>query len=137
MVLNTLVTTLVMLFLLTTGSTALPGLVLALRGILILSAFVLITKKYVSWVRRGELAIYYLAEAAVAGFNLIYLSFFYPVDVSILEFSITGTLLTPILNVILVLLLNKLGGRYVTFEQTLDTSSTSVSSVKAVAVKSH
>lgn len=116
MVLNTFVASIVMIVVLAMGSSALPPLVLALRGVLIVGSVVLVVKRYVSWVRRGEIAAYYAAEAAVAVFNLVYLAMFSPVDVSFFEFAITGTLVTPVLNGMLMLLLFKAHSRYAVIE---------------------
>ena len=66
---------------------------LALRGALVVTGVVLVVKRYVSWVRRSEITGFYIAEAAIAVFNLIFLSVFFPVDVSFFEYAITGTLI--------------------------------------------
>ncbi|MCI8443048.1 MAG: hypothetical protein HFG27_11030 [Provencibacterium sp.] len=112
MAVETLAASLVMGIVLTVGTTSLPTMVLALRGVMIVGAMVLIVKKYVSWVRRSEMTAYYLLDAALAVFNLIYLSIFNPTDVSSFELIITGTLIAPFLNVVLVLLLHYSSSRY-------------------------
>ncbi|MCI8622503.1 MAG: hypothetical protein HFG26_02425 [Provencibacterium sp.] len=114
MVAETIIASVVLGMVLAMGDTSLPTLVLALRGVMIVGAVVLIIKKYVSWVRRGELTAFYLLDAAVAVFNLVFLSVFQPTNVSSFELIITGTLIAPFLNVVLVLLLHHSGGQYAT-----------------------
>lgn len=121
MVLETAAASVVLAILLLMGTTSLPGLVLALRGGMVVGALVLIIKKYVSWVRRGELTAFYLLDAALAVFNLVYLSIFRPTDVSSFELIITGTLVAPFLNTVLVLLLHHASGQYAVFEHAGDT----------------
>lgn len=99
------------------GTSSLPSVIFILRGILVAGAVVLVIKKNFSWVRRSELSIYFLAESAVTIFNLVYLSMFSHADVSWFEFPITGTLLTPVFNILLVLVLTKLSNRYVMFDR--------------------
>lgn len=110
MALNTFVASIVMVVLLALGSSSLPVLVLALRGVMIVGGVALIVKRYLSWVRRGEIAVYYAADAVLAVFNLVFLSAFFPTDVSFFEFAVTGTLVTPVLNAVMILLLLKASG---------------------------
>lgn len=121
MVLETAAAAVVLAIVLLMGTTSLPRLVLGLRGGLVVGALVLIVKKYVSWIRRGELTAFYLLDAALAIFNLVYLSVFHPTDVSSFELIITGTLVAPCLNTVLVLLLHHVGGQYAVFEHVADT----------------
>lgn len=116
MVLNTFFSAIAMIVLIAMGSSSLPVLVFILRGVLVAGGTALVVKKYVSWVRRGEIGVYYALEAAVAVFNLAYLSLFFPVSVPIYEFLITGTLVTPFLNGVLILMLFKMNGRYAVLE---------------------
>ena len=115
MMLNTFVAAIALAVVFIMGNSSLPSIVLALRGALVVTGVVLVVKRYVSWVRRSEITGFYIAEAAIAVFNLIFLSVFFPVDVSFFEYAITGTLITPILNLALVFLLRKTN-KYVTFE---------------------
>ncbi len=112
MVINNFLASIVMIIVLAMGNSALPSLTFGLRGALIFAGVVLIVRRYASWVRRGELTAWYVAEAAVAVFNLVYLSVFSHVSVQALEFVITGTLVTPVLNGVLALLLFKGINRY-------------------------
>lgn len=115
MVLNTFIAFVTMIAALLTGS-SLPALVFVLRGILIFGAMALTVKKYVSWIRRREIAAYYIADAAVAIINLLFLSVFSPTDVSFFELSLTGTLITPVLNAVLLFFLLHSSAQYVAFE---------------------
>lgn len=112
MVINNFLASIVMIIVLAMGNSDLPLLTFGLRGALIAAGVVLVVRRYASWVRRGELTAWYLAEAAVAVFNLVYLSVFSHVNVQTLEFVITGTLVTPVLNGALILLLFKAASRY-------------------------
>lgn len=116
MALETLAASAALGFVLTVGTTSLPTLVLVLRGVMIVGAIVLIVKKYVSWIRRSEMTAFYLLDAALAVFNLVYLSIFNPTDVSSFELIITGTLIAPFFNAVLVLLLHYSSSRYAVLE---------------------
>ena len=109
MMLNTFVAAIALAVVFIMGNSSLPSIVLALRGALVVTGVVLVVKRYVSWVRRSEITGFYIAEAAIAVFNLIFLSVFFPVDVSFFEYAITGTLITPILNLALVFLHGNVG----------------------------
>ena len=135
MVLNTFLASIAMIAVLATGASSLPAVVLALRGALIVGAVALIVKKITSWVRRSEVAAFYLAEAAVTAFDLIFLSIFYPVNVAVWEFAITGTLITPVLNIALVLILRRFGNRYVVFPSEEKPDETGLVQLSGQAVK--
>ena len=135
MVLNTFLASIAMIMVLAMGASALPAVVLVLRGALIVGAVVLIVKKITSWVRRSEITAFYLAEAAVAAFNLIFLSIFHPVNVAVWEFAITGTLITPVLNTALVLILRRFGNRYVVFPSEEKPDETGLVQLSGQAVK--
>ena len=124
---ETLAASVVMAAVLAMGTTSLPTLVLAMRGVMIVGAIVLIVKKYVSWVRRGEMTAFYLLDAALAVFNLVYLSIFHPTDVASFELIITGTLIAPFFNIVLVLLLYYSGSRYAVIENTGRTEEDAIS----------
>lgn len=116
MVVSTFVASIMMIVVLAMGNSSLPVLTIGLRGVLIASGIALVIKRFVSWVRRGELIVWYVMDAAAAVFNLIYLSVFFPVEVRFQEFVITGTLVTPVLNLVLILLLLNTSSRYAVLE---------------------
>lgn len=116
MVLGSFAAAVTMIVTLISGSSSLPLAVLIGRGLLIAWAFVLIIKKSVSWMRQGELNSYFIVEAVLATFNLIYLSLFSSADVSLIEYVITGTLITPVFNIVL-LLLSRVSRNYVSMNE--------------------
>lgn len=115
MALGSLMAAITMLVTLIGGGGTLPILVYVLRGGLIAGSVFLVVKRCTSWVRRGELNAYFIAEAAVAVFNLVFLTLINPTDVSKYEFMITGSLITPCFNAVLIFL-GRLSNKYVMFD---------------------
>lgn len=90
-----------MSYLLAKGSTNLPVPVIVVTSAMILYGIVLIAYKLLSTIRMKQMVTFYLCQTGMIIFNLCYVSFFCPLQISMAETLLVGTFLDLLVNVIL------------------------------------
>ena len=80
------------IYMLVFRATYLPLIAFALMSVIVLYGMFLIAKKFIFGIRLKEIVWFFMAQAAVAAFNLGYLMFIgYPLRLSLLEIITVGT----------------------------------------------
>lgn len=80
-----------MLYLLSSDNTSLPIPVIVVTTVMIIYGMVLVVKKFVSNILIRELMVFYVAQAAMISFNLIYTAIACPLQLNLPEMFIVGS----------------------------------------------
>ena len=91
-------------YLLSNTSSHLPGVVFAVTSAMVLYGIVLLVKRFISSVRLSQLMAFFLIQIFAFAFNIAYVAFAVPLEITLLETVVVGTFLDILIDIVVVYL---------------------------------